>query len=144
MNIVPLLTLSTTNLCAVSKCLWPQKYTEGCLMRKDSWTPLQNIVWRGFHCILKQWEDHGNVANRKISILTDAVRMKTFCSNSTCFDGHMQHIRAHVSCKFFLRHWIRGEKVQKLIFLWSFLQWVKRWEKKSLDSCWYHCNRRTL
>lgn len=80
-NIVPLLTLSTTKLYAVSKCLWPQKYTEGCLMRKDSWAPLENIVWRGFHCIAVA--DQGNVANRKVSILTYAIRMETLSSNSS-------------------------------------------------------------
>lgn len=98
-------------------------------MRKDSFTK---------HCLerlplyTEAVADQGNVANRKISILTDAVRRKTFYSNSTCFDRHMQHIRASISCKIFLRHWRRGEKVQMLIFLWSFLQWVKRWKKKSL------------
>lgn len=96
-------------------------------MRKDSFTK---------HCLerlplyTEAVADQGNVANRKISILTDAVRRKTFYSNSTCFDRHMQHIRASISCKIFLRHWRRGEKVQMLIFLWSFLQWVKRWKKK--------------
>lgn len=48
-------------------------------MRKDSLTPLQNIVWRGCHCLAVG--DQGNVANGKISTLTDTNRMKTFCSN---------------------------------------------------------------